>query len=310
VEPTWVRNRLQEGTNSFRLTSSPLAWLECFGNDLLLSWKTDSAREALLQECQTRLINPNGPYALELKPPARIFGRHLARAAQERLAPVLLTGDCQLPLETEVQEAGTRYGIDFSAGYSVGLFLDQRGNRASLAQALTARTSPAKMLNTFAYTCSFSVVAARFGAQTLSVDLSKKSLQRGEQNFRRNKIEPKEGHRFIADDVFGVLPRLAKRGEKFDFIVLDPPTFSRNHEGTPFQAEEDYGRLVELALELAAPGAQILLSTNCTTLRSVDLEQIARHALKRARLSGRFWANPTPSDIPAAQAAQTVWLQL
>jgi 23S rRNA (cytosine1962-C5)-methyltransferase len=221
---------------------------------------------------------------------------------------VLLSGDSKLPLEVEAIEAGIRYGIDFSAGYSVGLFIDQRINRASLAQSLQTRPG-ARVLNTFAYTCSFSVVAARFGAKTLSLDLSKKSLTRGEQNFARNGLSL-DGHRFIADDVFAVLPRLAKRNEVFDAIILDPPTFSRNQSGAAFQAEQDYPRLIQLALAVAAPGAEILLSTNCTSIRPVDLQQMARQGLKQSRKSGRFWSNSPPPDIPSEQASSTTWLKV
>ena len=90
-------------------------------------------------------------------------------------------GETSGPMETEVQEGGLRLGLDFAAGYSAGLFIDQRANRARVHDL-----KPKRLLNTFAYTCSFSVVAARAGAETVSVDLSRRSLTRGEDNFRRN----------------------------------------------------------------------------------------------------------------------------
>ena len=102
------------------------------------------------------------------------------------------------------------YGIDFGAGYSVGLFIDQRENRR-FVRDVTPRT----LLNCFAYTCSFSVVAASVGAKTVSIDLSKKSLERGRENFALNALRT-DDHRFVTDDVMEVLPRLARRGEKFD----------------------------------------------------------------------------------------------
>ena len=144
-----------------------------------------------------------------------------------------------------------RYGLDFAGGYSAGLFIDQRANRARLRA-----WKPSRLLNTFAYTCSFSVVAALAGAETVSVDLSRRSLTRGEGNFRAMGLIPKTGHRFIADDVLAVLPRLARRGEKFDAIMLDPPTFSRNQSGAAFQVQRDFERLVSLALEVAAHGRE------------------------------------------------------
>ena len=113
----------------------------------------------------------------------------------------------------------------------------------------------------------------------------------GRGKFSAQRTRPEErGHRFIADDVLAVLPRLARRGEKFDAIILDPPTFSRNQAGAAFQVQRDFGRLVALALEVAAPGAKILLSVNHSAMRVADLEWAARAALKMAGRGGRFHA--------------------
>jgi 23S rRNA (cytosine1962-C5)-methyltransferase len=222
----------------------------------------------------------------------------------------LLEGDATLPLTAVVTERGVRYGVDFGAGYSAGLFIDQRANRAWLRQWLGQRPhSPLRLLNTFAYTCSFSVVAALGGAQTLSVDLSKKSLDRGRENFALNGL-PLHGHRFLADDTLDVLPRLERRGERFDLIVLDPPTFSRGNRGRRWRAEDQLEGLLQSALELAAPGAVLLLSTNATRLTPQALERLARFALKTARRGGDFHREPPLPDFPPGEGAQTLWLHL
>jgi len=218
----------------------------------------------------------------------------------------LLRGDGAAGLETEVSEAGVRYGLDFAAGYSAGFFIDQRENRAQVR-----RLRPQRLLNTFAYTCSFSVVGALAGAETVSLDLSRRSLTRGEENFTRNGIDPRDGrHRFIADDVLAVLPRLARRGEKFDAIVLDPPTFSRNQAGAAWQVQSDFEKLVALALEVAAPRAHLLLSVNHSAMRAVDLEQHARAALRIRVRTGKFMRPPALPDFPPGEGASTVWLEL
>jgi 23S rRNA (cytosine1962-C5)-methyltransferase len=289
-----------EGTEAHRLASGPEMWLERFGRDVLLSHQTGPGRDAVLAEIDQRCA----AYAYR---PARVFGKYLPQHASERGAPVLLRGDADGPLETEVGEAGARYGLDFAGGYSAGLFIDQRANRARL-RAL----KPKRLLNTFAYTCSFSVAAALGGAETVSVDLSRRSLTRGEENFRRNGLDPKAGHRFIADDVLAFLPRLARRGDggKFDAIILDPPTFSRNQAGAAFQVQRDFDRLVALALEVAAPGAKILLSVNHSAMRVADLEWAARAALKMAGRGGRFQPSAPPADFPPGHGAKTVWLEV
>src|SRR5437773_1144212 len=102
--------------------------------------------------------------------------------------------------------------------------------------------------------------AVRFGATTVNIDLSKKSLERGRENFELNSLATID-HRFIADDLLAVLPRLARKGEKFDMIILDPPTFSRAPGGKTFHVENDFEKLLVNALELAERDSRILLST-------------------------------------------------
>ncbi len=298
----WISSELlaafeAEGTSAHRLFTSSDAWVERLGKDVLISFKTDAARDgafAGLREWEARTGFQSG----------RVFARFLPRKNAERVAPVLLTGDPEAPLDAVVAERGVRFGVDFGAGYSAGLFIDQRANRA-FVRKLECR----QVLNTFAYTCSFSVVAALGGARTLSIDLSKKSLDRGRENFALNGLSV-EGQRFLADDVLDVLPRLERRGEKFDLLILDPPTFSLGNRGRRWQVEEQIEDLLRAALDVAAPGASLLLSTNCTKLDRNALERTARFVLKMARLGGTFFHEPPLPDFPPGEGAQTVWLQL
>jgi 23S rRNA (cytosine1962-C5)-methyltransferase len=287
----------REATDAYRVHSSGGGWVERLGGDLLLSYKDDATLARLLEEGHAW----RGSTGLPLQ---RFFAKLLPKQNADRVTPTLAWGEAALPLETQVQEAGTRYGLDFGAGYSAGLFLDQRANRA-----FVRRLRPQRLLNTFAYTCSFSVVAAQVGGVTTSVDLSKKSLDRGRANFELNGLST-EGHKFIADSVLEVLPRLARRGEKYDAIILDPPTFSRSHDGKRFQVEHDFEGLLASALEVAAPRASLLLSTNCTRLDRRALERIARHCLKLTRQTGTFHTEPPLVDIPPTMAATTLWLTL
>ena len=284
-------------TTAHRLASSPEAWIERFGEDVLLSYKHDAARDVALGELQAWEAS-NG---LRFR---RVFGKFLARHNDERAAPLLIAGTPAPPLTAVVQENGLSFGLDFAAGYSAGLFIDQRANRAFLRHA-----APKRLLNTFAYTCAFSVAAAISGAESWSIDLSKKSLSRGRENFARNDL-PLESHRFIADDVHELLPRLARRGELFDAIVLDPPTFSRGNDGRRFQIEGDLEPLLIAALGIAAPKAIVLISTNCTRLSQRDLERTARYALKLTRRAGDFHREPALLDIPTEFASRTLWLVL
>lgn len=297
IDPRLLERLAAEQTNAHRLASSREVWIERFGPDILINYQ----REDALAPARQTLTEWSTTAGLEIQ---RTFGRFIPRQNDDRSAPVLLDGDAALPLTTTVRESGLVYGLDFAAGYSVGLFLDQRANRR-----LVAAYGTKKLLNTFAYTCSFSVVAASVGGQTVSVDLSKKSLDRGRENFELNQLAT-EGHRFLADDVLDVFPRLAKRGERFDTIILDPPTFSRGNKGRKFQVERDMETLLTAALEVAEKKSRILISTNCTRLETHDLEQLARYAVKLNRLTGDIHREPALPDIPSDLAARTVWLML
>ena len=176
-----------------------------------------------------------------------------------------------------IRENGLTFLVNFGEGLATGIFLDQRENRRRLlTMPLTGKT----VLNTFAYTCAFSVAAAKAGAVTTSVDLSKNYLEWGKDNFRANDLDP-AGHEFIFGDAFEWLKRLAKRGQRWDVVILDPPTFSTTKKGRVFQAARDYEDLAALAMPLVAPGGWLLCSTNQRTLEAEQFEKCIKTAAQR-----------------------------
>src|ERR1700760_4930944 len=94
------------GTDAHRVTTAPDGWIERFGGDILISYKSDSALEILRTVLQTWSTETG--YSAR-----RIFGKFLPRQNADRIAPVLLDGDATLPLTTVVQENGVRFGLDF-----------------------------------------------------------------------------------------------------------------------------------------------------------------------------------------------------
>jgi 23S rRNA (cytosine1962-C5)-methyltransferase len=292
-----VRDFAAEETAAYRVCTKPDGWVERYGPDALVSYKTESACEQILHELEEWALLANQQFE-------RVFGRYLPKQNAERNPPQLLSGATNASLQTTVLERGICYGLDFGAGYSVGLFLDQRENRQ-----FVRRVAPRRMLNCFAYTCSFSVVAGLAGAETLSIDLSKKSLNRGRDNFMLNRLAT-DRHRFLVDDVISVLPRLARKDERFDAIILDPPTFSRSRTGRAWQVEHDFEKLLMAALEVAERDAKILLSTNCSRLDERALQVMARFCLKATRRAGTFQTTPRLPDFPPGAAARSLWMIL
>src|SRR6266550_7741809 len=298
----WIDARLLRDfqaatTDAYRLCTIEDGWVERFGRDILISFKRVLARERLLSELQSWA----GSVGFDV---GRIFARFVPRKGEEREPPRLIVGDPGENLQTIATERHLKFGIDFGTGYSSGLFLDQRENRRYVRHI-----TPKRLLNCFAYTCSFSVSAACAGAATLNIDLSKKSLARGQENFTLNSLTTID-HRFIADDVIAILPRLARKGEKFDMIILDPPTFSRAPGGKTFHVENDFEKLLVNALELAERDSRILLSTNCSVLREHALEVMARYCLRTTRRAAKFHRQPPLPDFPPGAGASSIWLLL
>ncbi|HXO92776.1 MAG TPA: class I SAM-dependent methyltransferase [Candidatus Acidoferrum sp.] len=297
IDPGLLRDFQTEGTNAHRLCTIEHGWVERFGSDVLISFKKVLARERLLEELQTWADS----VGLQVR---RVFARPIPRESERREPPALIVGDPSESLQTVTTEWSLRFGIDFGTGYSPGLFLDQRENRRYVRNI-----APRRLLNCFAYTCSFSVYAACNGASTLNIDLSKKYLTRGRENFALNNLSTID-HRFILDDVRSVLPRLARRGEKFDAIILDPPTFSRSPGGKTFQVQHDFESLLISGLAVAERDAHVLVSTNCFALGERALEVMARYCLKATRRAATFHRPLPLPDFPPGAAARSIWLAL
>lgn len=246
--------------------------------------------------------------------------RRVRQSKTEQASPQLVLGEAA-PERFTVRENGLAFELSFNEGYSYGLFLDQRDNRRRLltghiAAGFPLGISPSgfHVLNTFAYTCGLSVAAARAGAHTTSLDLSKKYLEWGRRNFALNGLDP-AAHDFIYGDVFDWLRRLAKKGRQFDAVLLDPPTFSQSKESGVFRAEKDYGRLVALALPLLKPGGVLFASTNCATLDPEEFLASIAGALGQARCRAvQEHYFPQPPDFPITRQEpaylKTVWLRV
>ena len=201
-----------------------------------------------------------------------------------------------------VRENGLRFEISFQAGYSQGLFLDQRDNRADVRRLLRPGL---RLLNAFAYTGGFSVAAAMAGAETTTLDLSQPYLDWAKRNFTHNQLDPQH-HHFCKGDTFHWLRRFARQQRRFDAIVLDPPTFSRDADGKVFRAEEDFGELAALAADVLAPDGWILC---CTNFRGITPHDFTRMLLDAAPRPLRARHTAIPPDFTSEPYLKSVWLE-
>jgi 23S rRNA (cytosine1962-C5)-methyltransferase len=253
----------------------------------------------------------------------KILNRQVRRAVPESASPQLVFGEAA-PERFEIRENGVQFGLSFAEGYSVGLFLDQRDNRRRFLTGHVAAGFPllsaergagnAELLNCFAYTCGFSVCAARAGVRVTSLDLSKKYLEWGKRNFALNDLDPAR-HDFIFGDTFDWLRRLAKKGRAFEVVVLDPPTFSQSKAGGVFRAEKDYGRLVVAALAVLKADGVLLASTNAADWApELFVEMVAGAVVAAKRRVAQSHFVPQPLDFPITRAEpgylKTLWLRV
>ena len=181
--------------------------------------------------------------------------------------------------KTIVQEHGLKFEVDLNDTLNSGLFLDMRRNRkvvASLARG-------GKVLNCFAYTCSFGVHCRSVGASSVvNVDISPKSLSRGRANYELNRLIASRNE-FIRADAVQYLKRALVKENFFDMIILDPPSFSR-YEGKTFSVKKDLARLIDSAIKILNPDGVLFVSTNFSGLSHTHLEDMVRAAVLKRRI--------------------------
>lgn len=208
-----------------------------------------------------------------------------------------------LPESLLVREHGWKLEVRLYDGLSTGLFLDQRDNRGWVSQWAKerARAGPTSVLNTFAYTCAFSVAAALSGAQTTSVDVSGRYLDWGKRNFAHNGLDA-AAHRFAKMDTFEFLGYAKRKGLAYDLMVLDPPSFaagSKRKGVRAWSSVADYARLVREAFGLLRKGGVIFASTNTQELCRGD--GLQRQVVKGLGGTPKWIALPPPAADFAAE---------
>jgi 23S rRNA (cytosine1962-C5)-methyltransferase len=175
----------------------------------------------------------------------------------------------QEPPETvAIDEYGCRFAVQISRGHKTGFYLDQRENRALLAEYSAGRT----VLNGFAYTGAFGVWALKGGAvHVTNVEASEPALDLARENMRLNDLE-QAGAEQVAGDVFEVFRRYRDSRQSFDLIILDPPKFAESRSQVE-RATRGYKDINLLAFKLLRPGG-VLFTFSCSGLVTPELFQM------------------------------------
>jgi 23S rRNA (cytosine1962-C5)-methyltransferase len=185
--------------------------------------------------------------------------------AEGHLETRLMQGE--VPEPHVVTENGARFRVHVLKGQNHGLFLDMAEGRRWVREHISERIGQAhnqharvKVLNLFAYTCAFSVVALQAGAKlVVNVDMSQGALAIGQQNHPLNGLNM--GASFLAHDIFKSWGKITRSGP-YDLVIVDPPSYQKGS----FVATKDYARLMRRLPELLAPGGHALLCLNAPEL--------------------------------------------
>jgi 23S rRNA (cytosine1962-C5)-methyltransferase len=195
-----------------------------------------------------------------------------------------------------IADSGLEFTVDLLAGQKTGYFLDQRVNR----QTIRGFSPGARVLDCFCNDGGFALHAAQAGAASvLGIDSSGEAVARARANAEHNKLATV---RFEEADVFTSLTSLAERGELFDIIVLDPPSFTKNRKTVP-AAKKGYRELHQLAFHVLKPGGY-LLSASCShhilpeTFLDV-IQDAAMRSERRIQLLEWHGAAPDHPTLPA-----------
>ena len=168
-----------------------------------------------------------------------------------------------------VTENGSRFRVNVARGQNHGLFLDMAEGRRWVRENVPTRPR-FRLLNLFAYTCAFSVVALQAGAKhVVNVDMSHGALATGQQNHQLNGITA--GASFLAHDIFSTWGKITRSGP-YDLIVVDPPSYQKGS----FIATKDYARLMRRLPDLLDLGGHALLCLNAPELGVAFLQDQMR----------------------------------
>ena len=152
---------------------------------------------------------------------------------------------------TEITENGVKYLVDVENGQKTGFFLDQKYNRQAVARLARGKTG----LDCFTHTGSFALNAAKGGAKHVTaVDVSESAVEMARANVTRNGLD--DVMECVAANVFDLLPQLEKEPMKYDFIILDPPAFTKSRK-TVANAISGYKEINYRAMRLLPRGGYL-----------------------------------------------------
>lgn len=172
-----------------------------------------------------------------------------------------------LPNEWTVSLSGIRFKLSPTDFGHLGIFPEQSAfwlwAQEAIGKEVRSRGSAVKVLNLFAYSGGSTLAAAKAGAHVVHLDASKGMVAWARENAALNGLE-NDPIRWITDDVNKFIQRELRRGNRYDAIILDPPTFGRGSKGELFKIEEEIVPLLESCRQLLTE-APLFVMLSCHT---------------------------------------------
>ncbi len=211
--------------------------------------------------------------------------RYLPQAPSE-----ILWGE--LPESIYARRRGSRFNLHLAQQQNAGYFLDMEPGRLWLEQHASNR----RVLNLFAYTCAFSVVAIAAGAEkVVNVDMSSAALNLGRANHQLNGLA-KSHSEFVAENILKSWSRVKKPGP-YDLVIIDPPSYQKGS----FIAAKDYAKVIRRLPELMPQGGLVLACLNAPELSEGFLKQQFDEQCPQAEFIERLQAHADFPDIDPEQ---------
>ena len=157
-----------------------------------------------------------------------------------------------------------------------GLFPEQANNWDFIIDRIKNSNRKIKVLNLFAYTGAASVVSLYAGAEVVHVDSSKGMTDWAKENVKLNNLDDKP-IRYLVDDVVKFVKREIRRGNKYDAIIMDPPSYGRGSNGEVWSLDKDLENLIKLCKEILSDNFLFfIVNTYSTNLPNISLENILK----------------------------------
>ncbi len=197
-----------------------------------------------------------------------------------------------LPEHVYARRNNLKFNLHLNSQQNTGFFLDMESGRQWLEQHASGK----RVLNLFAYTCAFSVIAIVAGAKiVVNVDMSSSALNLGRSNHQLNGL-PKESSEFLAENIMKSWGRIKRRGP-YHVVIIDPPSYQPGS----FIAEKDYAKIIRRLPELMPQGGLVLACLNAPELSDEYLKDLFQEQLPTAMFIERIAPHADFPDVNSGQ---------